>query len=68
MWLPLLILFILLVPGWAAYVIGNAVYRNLVKAENPNATAIRVITIIGSWIVIMVTIFVLLYYNLRLER
>jgi hypothetical protein len=67
MWLPLLILFIL-VPGWAAYAIGNAVYRNLVKAENPNATAIRVITTIGSWIVIMITIFVLLYYNLRLER
>lgn len=68
MWLPLLILFILLVPGWAAYTLGNVVHRNLVKAENPNATVIRVITTLGSWIVIMVTIFVLLYYNLRLER
>ena len=65
---PLIILLILLVPGWVAYVIGNAVHRNLLKAENPNATAIRVVTTIGSWIVIMVTILALLYFNVRLER
>jgi uncharacterized protein (UPF0333 family) len=65
---PLIILLILLVPGWVAYVIGNAVHRNLLKAENPNATVIRVVTTIGSWIVIMVTILALLYFNVRLER
>jgi hypothetical protein len=65
---PIIILLILLVPGWVAYVIGNAVHRNLLKAENPNATVIRVVTTIGSWIVIMVTILALLYFNVRLER
>jgi hypothetical protein len=65
---PIIILLILLIPGWVAYVIGNAVHRNLLKAENPNATVIRVVTTIGSWIVIMVTILALLYFNVRLER
>jgi hypothetical protein len=68
MWLPLLLLFILLVPGWAAYSIGNAVHRNLVKVENPNATVIRVVTTIGSWIVIMVTILALFYFNVKIDR
>lgn len=66
--LPLLILFLLLVPGWAAYTIGNAVHRNLVKTQNRYATVIHIVTTIGSWIVIMVTILALLYFNVKIER
>lgn len=65
---PLLILFLLLVPGWAAYVIGNAVHRSLVKSKIRHATIIHILTTIGSWIVIMVTILALFYFNVKIER
>jgi hypothetical protein len=54
--------------GWASYAIANAVHKNLVRAGNPNATIFRVVTAIGSFIVILGAIVLLLYYNVRIER
>lgn len=65
---PLLILAVLLIPVLGAYSISRVVYKTLTKAEKPNANVIRIVTMIGSFIVILAAILVLILFNIPFER
>jgi hypothetical protein len=64
----LLFIFILFLTGWASYAISSTVYKKLVKAGNANASVFRAVTMIGSFIIILATIFIVLVLNIRIER
>lgn len=65
---PLLILAVLLIPVFGAHHISLAVYKTLAKAEKPNAKVIRIVTMIGSYIVILAAILALILFNISFER
>ncbi|MCS3798277.1 hypothetical protein GGD38_003639 [Chitinophagaceae bacterium OAS944] len=66
--LLLLPIVLLLLSGWAATAISQAVHKNLVKAGNAHAKLFRVLIWFGSFILIAgVTIF-LVINNIRIER
>ena len=63
--LPILIL---LLAGWAATAISRVVHKSLVRSKNANAKLFHVLTWFGSFILIAGATFLLLIYNIRLER
>lgn len=62
------LILILLLTGWASYAISRAVYKKLANAGNTNAKVLRVVAMIGSFIIILVTLFILIINNVRFER
>ena len=59
---------ILLLTGLASYGISRVVHKRLVKAENANANVLRVVTMIGSFVIILAAIFMLIIFNVPFER
>ena len=66
--LILLPILMLLLAGWAATAISRVVHKSLVKSGNSNARLFQVLTWFGSFILIAGSTFLLLVYNIRLER
>lgn len=64
----LLLVVILLLTGWASYAISRAVYKSLAKSGNANANVLRIVTMIGSFIIILAGILILLIFNIPFER
>ena len=64
----LMLLLVLFLIGWASYAIGNTVHKKLVKAGNSNANALRALIVVGSFVIILASIFFLLVYNMSFER
>jgi hypothetical protein len=52
----------------SSYFISNSVYKTLVKKNNKNATAVRVLIFILSFIAIAGAIYFLILTNFRIER
>jgi len=54
--------------GMASYGISNAVYKRLIRAGKSSASVIQVITFIVSFLLLLIGIAALVFYNVKLER
>jgi predicted PurR-regulated permease PerM len=63
-----ILLLILFLIGFAAHAISTQIYKRLKKTGNPYPRTWRVATFIGSFLVILGTLFWILITNLRIER
>lgn len=66
--LLLLPIVLLLLSGWAATAISQAVHTSLVKAGNSHAKLLRVLIWFGSFILIAGATIFLVVNNIRFER
>jgi predicted PurR-regulated permease PerM len=63
-----LFLVILFLIGLAAHFLSTQLYRRLVKTGNTNPRTIRIISFVGSFLVIFVVLAYLFLINLKFER
>ena len=52
----------------ASHFISTRIYNRLVQNEKKGATTIRVVSFIASFLIIIVSLFLLFIYNIRIER
>jgi hypothetical protein len=64
----LYLVLVLFIIGLAAYGISNVIYKRLARTGYRYATAIRISAFILSFAVILFGAFLLLIYNIRIER
>ena len=69
--MPIAVLLLIIIPvlsGWASYAVSRAVHRKLVNAGNAHAKILRAVTMVGSFIIILASLFMLIMFNVRFER
>ena len=58
----------LVVIALVAHLISTLIFRRMKKNGSKSAVTVRVLTFIGSFLVIAVTIWIILMYSIRFER
>ncbi len=64
----IILLLILAVVGWVSYFTSNSIYRSLAAKDNPNARAMRVLSFILMFVLLIGLLWLFVVTNLTFER